>query len=87
MCERWTQAFLDRLADVMSSVPENQRLTIPIWRSLLLNDLGPGVVRYAEETLAHTIKNATEAAYHWTDLMEQRREMMLEWESWMMGEC
>ena len=35
----------------------------------------------AERALAHTIKNATEAAYHRTDLLEQRREMMLEWES------
>ena len=34
----------------------------------------------AERTLAHTIKNQTEAAYHRTDLLEQRRDMMLKWE-------
>jgi integrase len=37
----------------------------------------------AERALAHTIKNETEAAYHRTDLLEQRREMMLHWE----GHC
>ncbi|MBD8689838.1 MULTISPECIES: tyrosine-type recombinase/integrase [unclassified Rhizobium] len=34
----------------------------------------------AERALAHTVKNAVEAAYHRTDLLEQRRPMMLEWE-------
>lgn len=33
----------------------------------------------AERALAHTIKNATEAAYHRTDLLEQRRKMMDAW--------
>lgn len=37
----------------------------------------------AEKALAHTIKNQTEAAYHRTDLLEQRRNMMEEWE----GHC
>ncbi|WP_183823356.1 tyrosine-type recombinase/integrase [Aliirhizobium cellulosilyticum] len=36
----------------------------------------------AERALAHTIKNAVEAAYHRTDLLEQRRVMMLEWEQY-----
>lgn len=36
----------------------------------------------AERALAHTIRDATEAAYHRTDLLEQRRKMMLAWESW-----
>ncbi|MCV0426322.1 MAG: tyrosine-type recombinase/integrase [Roseibium sp.] len=40
----------------------------------------------AERALAHTIRNATEAAYHRTDLLEQRREMMLAWESWVLKE-
>lgn len=35
----------------------------------------------AEKALAHTIKNATEAAYHRTDLLEQRRAMMEAWET------
>lgn len=33
----------------------------------------------AERALAHTIANATEAAYHRTDLLEQRRQVMQEW--------
>lgn len=33
----------------------------------------------AEMALAHTIKNATEAAYRRGDLLERRREMMSEW--------
>ena len=33
----------------------------------------------AERSLAHKIKNQTEAAYHRTDLLEQRREMMQRW--------
>lgn len=34
----------------------------------------------AERALAHTVKNAVEAAYHRTDLLKQRRDMMLKWE-------
>jgi integrase len=34
---------------------------------------------HAERALAHTIKNAVEAAYHRTDLLEQRRVMMEDW--------
>jgi integrase len=33
----------------------------------------------AERALSHTIRNETEAAYHRTDLLEQRREMMQAW--------
>ncbi len=33
----------------------------------------------AERALAHTVKNAVEAAYHRTDLLDQRRLMMGEW--------
>jgi integrase len=33
----------------------------------------------AERTLAHTIKNQAEAAYHRTDLLEQRRVVMESW--------
>lgn len=40
----------------------------------------------AERALAHTIRNATEAAYHRTDLLEQRREMMSAWERWVLGQ-
>jgi integrase len=34
---------------------------------------------HAEKALAHAIKSATEAAYHRTDLLEQRRAMMQVW--------
>lgn len=33
----------------------------------------------AERSLAHTIKDKVEAAYHRTDLLEQRRELMDAW--------
>lgn len=33
----------------------------------------------AERALAHTVKNKVEAAYHRTDLLEQRRSMMQAW--------
>lgn len=41
----------------------------------------------AERALAHTIQNATEAAYHRTDLLEQRRDVMLAWEEWVLSSC
>lgn len=37
----------------------------------------------AERALAHTVANAVEAAYHRTDLMEQRRPMMEAWADWV----
>lgn len=39
----------------------------------------------AERALAHTIKNTAEAAYHRTDLLDQRREMMEAWEREVLG--
>lgn len=39
----------------------------------------------AERALAHTVKNAVEAAYHRTDLLEQRRPMMMDWERFCRG--
>lgn len=33
----------------------------------------------AERALAHTISNSTEAAYHRTDQLDQRRSMMQAW--------
>ena len=41
---------------------------------------------YAERALAHTIKNASEAAYHRTDLLEQRRPMMEDWAKHVISE-
>lgn len=38
----------------------------------------------AERALAHTIRNQAEAAYHTTDLLDQRRDMM---ESWAQHVC
>jgi integrase len=36
----------------------------------------------AKRSLAHTVKNKVEAAYHRTDLLEQRRGLMAEWEKY-----
>ena len=41
----------------------------------------------AERALAHTVKNATEAAYHRTDLLEQRRGMLREWANHCLQLC
>lgn len=40
----------------------------------------------AERSLAHTIKDKVEAAYHRTDLLEQRRQLMDEWATYLVGE-
>lgn len=37
----------------------------------------------AERSLAHTIKDKVEAAYHRTDLLEQRRELMNAWAAYI----
>lgn len=45
-----------------------------------------GVARdVAERALAHTIRNAVEAAYHRTDLLEQRRSVMEAWTAHVTG--
>ncbi|MDA1330804.1 MAG: site-specific integrase, partial [Chloroflexi bacterium] len=40
---------------------------------------------YAERALAHTISSQTEAAYHRTDLLDQRRPMMEVWAQYVCG--
>ena len=40
---------------------------------------------WAERALAHTISNQSEAAYHRTDLLEQRRPMMEAWSQFVCG--
>ena len=40
----------------------------------------------AERALAHTVQNKVEAAYHRTDLLEQRRKMMNAWAAFVSGE-
>jgi integrase len=40
---------------------------------------------YAERALAHTIRNQAEAAYHTTDLLDQRRDMMETWSQYVCG--
>ncbi len=40
---------------------------------------------WAERALAHTIQNQAEAAYHRTDLLEQRRTMMEAWARFVTG--
>lgn len=37
----------------------------------------------AERSLAHTIKDKVEAAYHRTDLLEQRRPLMDAWDAFV----
>ena len=37
----------------------------------------------AERALAHTLRNKVEAAYHRTDLLEQRRPMMMAWSEYV----
>lgn len=39
----------------------------------------------AERALAHTIGSATEAAYHRTDLLDKRREMMNAWQAFVLS--
>lgn len=39
----------------------------------------------AERALAHTVTNKVEAAYHRTDLLEQRRPMMAKWADFVTG--
>jgi hypothetical protein len=39
----------------------------------------------AERALAHSVQNKVEAAYHRTDLLEQRREMMNAWAAFVSG--
>ena len=39
----------------------------------------------AERSLAHAIKDKVEAAYHRTDLLEQRRDLMNAWEAFVTG--
>ena len=38
----------------------------------------------AERALAHTVKSQVEAAYHRTDLLEQRRPMMQAWSDYVL---
>ncbi|MXC98369.1 integrase, partial [Escherichia coli] len=39
----------------------------------------------AERALAHTIRNKSEAAYHRTDLLNERRPMMQAWADYVMS--
>jgi hypothetical protein len=41
----------------------------------------------AERSLAHMIQNKVEAAYHRTDLLEQRRPMMAAWDDFAGAAC
>jgi len=45
-----------------------------------------GVARdLAERALAHTVENKVEAAYHRTDLLEQRRSVMQQWADFVLS--
>ncbi len=41
----------------------------------------------AERALAHSVANKVEAAYHRTDLLEQRRPMMVAWSNYCTSNC
>jgi integrase len=62
------------------AVPHGLRSTFRDWASEngISSDL-------AERALAHTIRNAVEAAYHRTDLLEQRRSVMEAWAAHLSG--
>jgi integrase len=62
------------------AVPHGLRSTFRDWASEngVSHDL-------AERALAHTIRNAVEAAYHRTDLLEQRRGVMEVWAAHVTG--
>lgn len=62
------------------AVPHGLRSTFRDWASenSISHDL-------AERALAHTIRNAVEAAYHRTDLLEQRRSVMEAWAAHVSG--
>lgn len=62
------------------AVPHGLRSTFRDWTSEngISSDL-------AERALAHTIRNAVEAAYHRTDLLEQRRSVMEAWAAYLSG--
>lgn len=38
--DRWAQAYMDHVADIMTSSPRNQNLNAPLWRYLLLKGAG-----------------------------------------------
>jgi integrase len=62
------------------AVPHGLRSTFRDWAS------ESGVSHdIAERALAHTIRNAVEAAYHRTDLLEQRRGVMEAWAAHVTG--
>jgi integrase len=71
--------YLDRQSG-RPAVPHGLRSTFRDWAS------ENGVSRdLAERALAHTIRNAVEAAYHRTDLLEQRRSVMEAWTAHVTG--
>jgi integrase len=71
--------YLDRRSG-RPAVPHGLRSTFRDWASEngVSHDL-------AERALAHTIRNAVEAAYHRTDLLEQRRSVMEAWAAHVTG--
>lgn len=72
-------AYLDQRSR-RPAVPHGLRSTFRDWASEngVSHDL-------AERALAHTIRNAVEAAYHRTDLLEQRRKVMEAWAAHLTG--
>jgi hypothetical protein len=77
-----TRCFRDH--DVASDTPERTATAHGFGSGFRDWASGNGYPRdLAERVLAHMIKNAREAAYHRTNLLYQRRDMMLAWENWV----
>ena len=67
---------------ITNVTPHGFRSTFRDWASEEAHQF-PGET--IELALAHTIKNKTEAAYRRGDQLERRRELMTEWERYIMS--
>jgi len=87
---------IDAISPKLKSVASRQPGHDPIIVSVISPSPGPPTSRnwasengyprdYAERALAHTILNQVEAAYHTTDLLDQRRDMMEAWSQYVCG--
>jgi integrase len=82
---RVSEATLYRLARQIAGLP----ITLHGFRSTFRDWCAEnGVSRdLAEMSLAHTVKNQTEAAYNRTSMIEQRREVIERWATFVYGSC
>lgn len=73
--------FVDRVSR-RPAVPHGLRSTFRDWVAECTTYPGD----MAEVALAHRISSATEAAYRRGDMIEKRREMMVDWSAILMSE-